>query len=58
MQKFLDKWNALTVPKQVATILTLLLLVYSLYGTVMAVLVTPIIDSLQQDSHHEPYHKP
>jgi len=58
MQKILDKWNALTVPKQVGAILIFLLLGCTIYSSFMTVLVTPIIDHLQHDSHHAPYQKP
>lgn len=54
MQKFLDKWNALPAHKQAASIIVFLFLGYSLYSSIVTVLVIPSIDYLQQDSPHEP----
>ena len=53
MHKFLEKWNALPVHKQVASIGVSLVLSYSLYTSIMTVLVIPVINQLQQDADHE-----
>ncbi|MBW4637621.1 MAG: hypothetical protein KME05_05185 [Gloeocapsa sp. UFS-A4-WI-NPMV-4B04] len=53
MQKFVEKWNALSVHKQVASILVFFLLSYSLYSSIVTVLVMPTINHLQQESRHD-----
>jgi len=50
MHKFLEKWNALPVQKQVASILVGCLVSYSLYSSIVTVLVMPVINYLQQDN--------
>ncbi len=54
MHKFLEKWNALPVHKQVASIGVTLVLSYSLYTSIVTVQGIPVINYLQQDSRHEP----
>lgn len=56
MHKFWHKWNTLPVHKQAAAILVSLFLAYSLYASLVTVLVIPVVNYLQQDARHDSHH--
>lgn len=53
MHKLIQRWNALPAHQQAASILVGLGLAFSLYSSIVTVVVWPVIQQIQQGSGNE-----